>query len=181
MDAAAGSIGRVVAVTAAGIALEIGGKVRLVARRDLDRLTICRPVELPLREGDRAATQSQLDKSLTGARLANGEIVTVAEMKADGSIRLADGRTMPPSFRQFARGYAVTSYGSQGKTVDHVIFADSSARAATNAEQWYVTISRGRKSVRIFTADKAQLAAKHPPRRTPRAGARPCQHGAAAV
>jgi hypothetical protein len=67
---------------------------------------------------------------------------------------------MPPHFRQFTRGYAVTSYGSQGKTVDHVLFADSAVRAATNAEQWYVTISRGRKSVRIFTADKAQLAAK---------------------
>ena len=59
----------------------------------------------------------------------------------------------------FTRGYAVTSYGSQDKTVDHVLFADSSVRAATNAEQWYVTISRGRKSVRIFTADKARLAA----------------------
>ena len=55
------------------------------------------------------------------------------------------------------RGYAVTSYGSQGKTVDTVILSDAAKRAATNANQWYVTISRGRKGVRIFTSDTVQL------------------------
>jgi hypothetical protein len=64
---------------------------------------------------------------------------------------------VPPHYRQFLRGYAVTSYGSQGKTVDHVLFSDSAVRAASNAQQWYVTISRGRKSVRIFTPDKLEL------------------------
>jgi len=57
----------------------------------------------------------------------------------------------------FLPGYAVTSYGSQGKTVDYVLFSDSTIKAATNAQQWYVTISRGRRSVRIFTPDKEQL------------------------
>ena len=60
-------------------------------------------------------------------------------------------------YRQFQRGYAVTSYGSQGKTVDRVLFADAGVCAATNAQQWYVTISRGRKSVQIFTSDREQL------------------------
>ena len=92
-----------------------------------------------------------------GSRFANGELVTVAKIKVGGEIVLADGRMLPASYRQFVRGYAVTSYGSQGKTVDHVLFADSAIRAATNAQQWYVSISRGRKSVRIFTPDKAQL------------------------
>ena len=30
-------------------------------------------------------------------------------------------------------------------------------KAATNRQQWYVTISRGRKGIRIFTSDKEQL------------------------
>jgi hypothetical protein len=30
-------------------------------------------------------------------------------------------------------------------------------KAATNAQQWYVTISRGRRGIRIFTSDKEQL------------------------
>ena len=55
------------------------------------------------------------------------------------------------------RGYAVTSYASQGKTVDYVLFSDSAVKAATNRQQWYVTISRGRKGIRIFTSDPQQL------------------------
>jgi hypothetical protein len=65
--------------------------------------------------------------------------------------------TAGKSFREFLPGYAVTSYGSQGKTVDHVLFSDSTIKAATNAQQWYVTISRGRRGIRIFTPDKIQL------------------------
>jgi len=150
--------GKVIAITAAGVALEIGGKIRLVPRKELDRFTVCQPREMTLREGDRLQLKTN-GKAGDGRRLANGEIVTVAKIAESGAIRLADGRVVPAQFRQFVRGYAVTSYGSQGKTVDHVLFGDSCVRAATNAEQWYVTISRGRKSVRIFTANKAQLAA----------------------
>ena len=84
--------------------------------------------------------------------------VSVAALAgADGRIELADGRVLEKSFREFLPGYAVTSYGSQGKTVDHVLFSDSTIKAATNAQQWYVTISRGRRGIRIFTPDKIQL------------------------
>jgi hypothetical protein len=41
--------------------------------------------------------------------------------------------------------------------VDYVLFSDSTIKAATNAQQWYVTISRGRRGIRIFTPDKEQL------------------------
>jgi len=68
-----------------------------------------------------------------------------------------DGRTLPASYRQFTHGYAVTSYAAQGKTVDHVLFSDSTSRPATSAQQWYVTISRGRKGISIFTSDPEQL------------------------
>jgi hypothetical protein len=85
------------------------------------------------------------------------EQVSVRKIHGSGKIALQDGRILPADYRQFARGYAVTSYGSQGKTVDHVLLSDSAVRAATNAQQWYVTISRGRKSVQIFTPDKQQL------------------------
>src|SRR5208283_1644216 len=63
----------------------------------------------------------------------------------------------PKDCRQLVRGYAVTSCAAQGKTVDYVLFSDSAVKAATNEQQWYVTISRGRNGVKIFTADKMQL------------------------
>jgi hypothetical protein len=75
----------------------------------------------------------------------------------DGAIKLADGRVLDASYREFLPGYAVTSYGSQGKTVDYVLFSDATIKSATNAQQWYVTISRGRRGIRIFTPDKEQL------------------------
>ena len=78
-------------------------------------------------------------------------------IEPDGRIALKDGRTLNSNYRQFVRGYAVTSYASQGKTVDYVLFSDSAVRAATNRQQWYVTISRGRKGIRIFTSDAEQL------------------------
>jgi hypothetical protein len=87
----------------------------------------------------------------------NGELVTVKSVGTDGKIKLADGRVLDASYREFLPGYAVTSYGSQGKTVDYVLFSDSMVKAATSAEQWYVSISRGRRGIRIFTPDKEQL------------------------
>jgi hypothetical protein len=109
-----------------------------------------------LSPGDRLQLKAN-GQSGDGRKLANGEVVTIDRVKSDGAIHLSDGRTLPANYRQFTRGYAVTSYGSQGKTVDHVLFSDSAVRAATNAQQWYVTISRGRKSIKIFTPDKEQL------------------------
>ncbi len=41
--------------------------------------------------------------------------------------------------------------------MDHVLFSDSMVKAATNQQQWYVTISRGKKGIHIFTTDKEQL------------------------
>jgi conjugative relaxase-like TrwC/TraI family protein len=136
--------------------VECNNRIRPVPFEDLDRVTVCQPKELPLSAGDRLQIKANA-KSADGRRLANGELVTVSEIRADGQIVLNDGRVLSKDYRQFVRGYAVTSYAAQGKTVDYVLFSDSAVKAATNAQQWYVTISRGRKGVRIFTADKQQL------------------------
>jgi hypothetical protein len=98
-------------------------------------------------------------------------LVAVKSVRGDGGIELADGRVLDASFREFLPGYAVTSYGSQGKTVDYVLFSDSTIKAATNAQQWYVTISRGRRGIRIFTPDKAAIARERHALRSSPAGA----------
>ena len=127
-----------------------------MALKELDRITVCQPKELALSNGDRLQLKAN-SKAQDGRRLANGELVTIEEIHADGRIALNDGRVLPKDYRQFVHGYAVTSYAAQGKTVDHVLFSDSAVKATTSAQQWYVTISRGRKGVQIFTADKVQL------------------------
>lgn len=153
---ARGDQAKLIGITDKRVVLEVKGRVRQVPLTHVDHLNVCRARALPLSAGDRLQLKAN-GASTDGRKLANGEVVTVAAIKPNGAIRLADGRTLPGSYRQFVRGYAVTSYGSQGKTVDHVLFSDSAVRAATNAQQWYVTISRGRKSIKIFTPDKEQL------------------------
>jgi conjugative relaxase-like TrwC/TraI family protein len=151
-----GERGKLIGITAKRLALEVNGKVRHIPLTHLDHINVCRERALTLSPGDRLQLKAN-STSVEGRKLANGEVVSVAQIKSNGAIRLADGRVLPSHYRQFLRGYAVTSYGSQGKTVDHVLFSDSAIRAATNAQQWYVTISRGRKSIQIFTPDKQQL------------------------
>jgi conjugative relaxase-like TrwC/TraI family protein len=151
-----GQQGRLLGFSASGIALDLDGQVRRVPFAQLGRLTVCRPNPMALCAGDKLQLKAN-GSALDGRKLANGELVTIADIDPAGSIRLEDGRVVPPGYRRFVRGYAVTSYGSQGKTVDHVIFADAGVRAASNSQQWYVTISRGRKGIQIFTADKELL------------------------
>jgi conjugative relaxase-like TrwC/TraI family protein len=151
-----GGTGRLRGITDKYLLVESGNRIRPVAFKDLERVAVCQPKELPLSRGDRLQLKAN-DKSQDGRKLANGELVTVREVHADGRIALNDGRVLPKHYRQFVRGYAVTSYAAQGKNVDYVLFSDSAVRAATNQQQWYVTISRGRKGVKIFTADKIQL------------------------
>lgn len=136
--------------------VEGAGKIRRIRFGSLDRVTICEPKELALTAGDRLQLKANA-RTKDGRQIANGEIVTVKSIEPDGPIQLRDGRTLDASYRQFVRGYAVTSYAAQGKTADFVIFSDSAIRAATNQKQWYVTISRGRRGIEIFTTDKQEL------------------------
>lgn len=93
-----------------------------------------------------------------GKEFINGERVQVKAIR-DGCIALTDGRTIPAGFNAFTHGYAVTSHSSQGKTVDEVLLvASSKSFAAVNREQFYVSISRGRERVHVFTDDSELLA-----------------------
>ena len=155
-DAAPGAKGKLVGILKSSVLVEVGGKFVTVSNRLLDRLTVCQTRELSVTNGDRLHLKANR-KLASGGRVTNGELVTVKSVRADGGVELTDGRVLDKSFREFLPGYAVTSYGSQGKTVDYVLFSDSTVKPATNAQQWYVTISRGRRGIRIFTPDKQQL------------------------
>ena len=153
---APGANGKLLGIVKTGVLVEVDGKCVTVTNKLLEKITVCLPREVPVAVGERLHLKANRKLS-AGARTTNGELVTVKAVRADGGIELADGRILEKGFREFLPGYAVTSYGSQGKTVDHVLFSDSTIKAATNAQQWYVTISRGRRGIRIFTPDKIQL------------------------
>jgi ATP-dependent exoDNAse (exonuclease V) alpha subunit len=151
-----GDQGKLLKVTSTHLLVETESRAGKIAFKHLERLTVCRPVEMALTPGDRLQLKANAEAS-DGKPLVNGELVSVKSLASDGRIHLQDGRILPSNFRQFVRGYAVTSYGSQGKTVEHVLFSDSAVKAATNNQQWLVTISRGTRGIKIFTQDKERL------------------------
>lgn len=155
-DAEPGARGKLAGILKSGLLIEVGGKFVSVSNRLLDRVSVCLEREIQVAPGDRLHVKANR-KLVSGPRVTNGELVTVKSVRPDGGVELTDGRVLDASFREFLPGYAVTSYGSQGKTVDYVLFSDSTIKAATNAQQWYVSISRGRRGIRIFTPDKEQL------------------------
>lgn len=155
-EADAGAKGKLSGILKTGLLVEVGGRFVTVSNKMLDRISVCQARDVAVAPGDRLHLKANR-KLASGGRVTNGELVAVKSVRGGGSIELADGRVLEASFREFLPGYAVTSYGSQGKTVDYVLFSDSTIKAATNAQQWYVTISRGRRGIRIFTPDKEQL------------------------
>jgi conjugative relaxase-like TrwC/TraI family protein len=155
-EAEPGTKGKLSGVVKAGLLVDVGGRFVTVSNKMLDRISVCLLRECQVSTGDRLHLKANR-KLASGGRVTNGELVTVKSIRPGGGVELADGRILDASFREFLPGYAVTSYGSQGKTVDYVLFSDSTIKAATNAQQWYVTISRGRRGIRIFTPDKEQL------------------------
>ena len=109
--------------------------------------------ELKVSPGDWLLLQANHGKDFI-----NGERVQVRQIQ-NGRIALADGRSLPAGFNAFTHGYAVTSHSSQGKTVDEVLLvASSRSFGAVNREQFYVSISRGRERVHVFTDDADLLA-----------------------
>jgi len=106
------------------------------------------PRRLKIAAGDKLLLQANWRK-----RFVNGELVEVRAIQGD-SILLADGRVIPDHYRTFTHGYAVTSHAAQGKTVDEVlVVASSRSLPAIHREQFYVSISRGRDTCRVFTDD----------------------------
>ena len=72
-----------------------------------------------------------------------------------GDIELSNGFIIPKNYGGMTHGYVVTSHASQGATVDKVLIALSTeSLAAANRQQLYVSVSRGREAVRLYTDDK---------------------------
>lgn len=97
-------------------------------------------------------------KALTGKNLFNGSLFEIKGFDNQGNPQLSNGAAISKDYGHFTLGYVITSHASQGKTVDKVILSQSSMSfRASSKEQFYVSVSRGRESVAIYTDDKADL------------------------
>jgi hypothetical protein len=91
-------------------------------------------------------------------RFRNNELCTVTAIDGE-SITVGDGRVIKRSGPlHLDQGIAVTSHASQGKTVDQVIVSvPVAAFSQTNEAQFYVSMSRARHAMHLYTDSKVAL------------------------
>jgi conjugative relaxase-like TrwC/TraI family protein len=99
----------------------------------------------------------QNSASIDGSRLHNGTVYQVTAIQ--GETMVLNGRhCVRRDSGLFDHGYVSTSHSSQGKTADKVIISQSTASLrASSLEQFYVSASRGRDGISIWTDSKAEL------------------------
>lgn len=130
---------------------------------------VYRPVNQSFAKGDlvRITKNRRPAKDSSEKRLNNGMLLSVAGFNRKGDIKLSNGQTLDASWGHLDHGVTITSYASQGKTYDRVFIAQSSLSfPASSPEQAYVSVSRGREQVSIYTDDKDALKAAVNRRRT---------------
>jgi ATP-dependent exoDNAse (exonuclease V) alpha subunit len=123
-----------------------------------ERFTVFHEDQIEVATGDRIRITRNGTTADTAHRLNNGDLFTVSGFTDAGDLRLNNGWTISKDYGHIAHGLVVTSHASQGKTVDRVIIGQSSRSfRASSREQFYVSASRGRQQVLVFTDDKDEL------------------------
>jgi hypothetical protein len=82
----------------------------------------------------------------------NNDIAEVREI-TDTELVLNDGRRMLRNGPRIDQGVCVTSYASQCRTVDQVVVLPD----GSDAKGWYVSLSRAREAMHVYTRDKTAL------------------------
>jgi len=139
-----------------GERLKVGGDG--IPANEAARFQVFHPSILPVAPGDILRVTRNGTTKDGKHRLDNGARFTVKDFDANGNIVLTNGWTIDKDYGHLAHGYCVTSHASQGKTVDRVLIGQSAESfPASSREQFYVSVSRGRRGVTVYTDDKESL------------------------
>jgi ATP-dependent exoDNAse (exonuclease V) alpha subunit len=117
--------------------------------------------EIGLSKGDQVRiTNNCFDEA--GKRLNNGQALEIAGIRGGKTILVNPKSnvkyTLDKEFGHLDHNYCITSYSSQGKTVDTVLVSmPETSLVAADSKQFYVSISRGRDSAIVYTDDKGEL------------------------
>lgn len=133
------------------------GKTALLPLDKAARFQVYESRKIALAAGDKLRiTQNGFTRDKQ--RLNNGELREVKGFTPDGGIKLANGWVLSKDYGNLTHGYCVTSYTSQSKSVDCVFVAESSESfGAADRQQFYVSASRFKQALTIFTDDKFSL------------------------
>lgn len=161
----AGSRWTIADVSEKGVVLTDGqGKTRPLPEGRTSCFSVFAKSELKAAKGDRLmVTHNAFDSDRN--RLNNGALVEVQAVRKDGRLTVKNPVSknvyhLDKEFGHIDHALCMTSYASQGRTVDQVLIAQpADTFPGTNAKQFYVSVSRARERVRIYTDDKEELLA----------------------
>lgn len=138
------------------------GDTRPIPSNHADRFNVYAEQEIRISKGDKVmVTQNGFDANKR--RLNNGDTFEVVSVSKKGKVVLQNKVSretyeLTKNYGHITHAHCVTSHASQGKTVDKVfIYQPAGTFPATDAKQFYVSVSRGKESVRIYTDAKEEL------------------------
>jgi len=131
--------------------MERGGRTVEWQPHDHPNVEVYRGEERTLQSGDSIRwTRNNYQEGYRNGDLAKITIDEAGRVTAENR----SGRQVPMDIstdRHWDYGYASTVAGSQGRTVDRVIYHADTEQIGTNREGFYVAVSRARDEVKIFT------------------------------
>jgi conjugative relaxase-like TrwC/TraI family protein len=134
-----------------------GGREVALPLGSAERFQIFEPRAISLAKGDRVRI-TRNGKSEDGRRLNNGNTFTIERFSRDGKIVLNTGAVLAADHGHLTYGYCQTSHSAQSKSVRDVLVAQSAdSFRASSKEQFYVSVSRGKEFIRIYTDDRQEL------------------------
>jgi hypothetical protein len=142
-----------------GNRITVGDDTTKLPLAQAERFQVYRAREMHLAPGDKVritANGFTLDRN---HRLNNGAVYGVRGFTPDGNLILNNGWVLSKDYGFLSQGLVMTSHASQGKTVDgRVIIAQSGdSWPASTTQQFYVSSSRSRTRVSVYTDDKQTL------------------------
>ena len=117
---------------------------------------------LELKAGDRIQF-TRNDRDLGRINGGRGTVTAIDEQSRSATIHGPRGQTQTLDLdtardQHIRHAYVETAFAAQGRTADHVIIhADSRATNLVDQKSFYVSVSRARESVAIYTNDRAKL------------------------
>jgi ATP-dependent exoDNAse (exonuclease V) alpha subunit len=133
------------------------GVIREVPLGDADRFEVYAAESRHFAVGDRVRMVERCPTA-DGGELTKGSFHTVAGFTETGDVMLERGRVVPRAFPFMDHGYSSTSVSSQGLTVNTVLVAmGAESVPAMSREQFYVSVSRGKRQVRLYVDDVKEV------------------------
>ncbi|CAG0960104.1 Multifunctional conjugation protein TraI [Methylophilaceae bacterium] len=136
------------------------GKAVQINPRQNTKFEVYQPVQRQFAAGDRLVfTQNDRDRGLTNGMEGRVERINGHELE----MRFANGQKIKLDLtheknRHLNYGYAQTAHRAQGKTSDRVfVHAESNRQNLMNQKSLYVSLSRARSEIKIYTDNRQQL------------------------